>query len=69
MFEMYNRLNTRTKGIVQIVLGLVVVLYIFSILPWWMAFLSGLIIVLYGCVTAGFYEPIRKAIQQVQKKH
>jgi hypothetical protein len=69
MFGMYHRLNARSKGIVQILLGLMVVLYIFSVLPWWMAFVSGLVMIVHGCVTAGFDEPLRKAIQQANKKH
>lgn len=69
MFEMYDRLDDKYKGIIQIILGMVVILYIFSILPWWMALVSGLITALHGCVTAGFYEPIRRAIQKANKKH
>lgn len=69
MFDMYERLSDKNKGIIQIILGLSVVLYIFGVLPWWIALVSGALVAAYGFFTAGFYEPIRKAIKEANKKH
>ncbi|MBS1987031.1 hypothetical protein JST99_03830 [Candidatus Dependentiae bacterium] len=69
MFEMYERLSDKNKGIIQIILGLSVVLYIFGVLPWWIALVSGALVAVYGCFTAGFYETIHKAIKEANKKH
>jgi UDP-N-acetylmuramyl pentapeptide phosphotransferase/UDP-N-acetylglucosamine-1-phosphate transferase len=65
---MYDRLDPRYKGIIQIILGLTVFLFIVGLFPYWFALLASLLLIASGIVTAGFWDDIQKMIQKSGNK-